>query len=74
MEGVERLSGEDKVNDKFKPAMNVGELVAILKEYPQEMPVAILYELFDPIIVSMQTWTHDNYPYDQPDIDFVNLG
>ena len=74
MEGVERLSGENKVKDKFKPAMNVGELVAILKEYPQEMPVAILYELFDPIIVSMQTWTHDNYPYDQPDIDFINLG
>lgn len=74
MESVEGLSGENKVKEKFKPAMNVGELVAILKEYPQEMPVAILYELFDPIVVSMQTWTHDNYPYDQSDIDFINLG
>ena len=74
MESVEGLSGEDKVNDKFRPAMSVGELVDILKKYPQEMPVAIMYELFDSIIVSMQTWTHDNYPYDQPDIDFINLG
>lgn len=58
---------------KYEPAMTVGELVAILQEYPQDMPVALMYEIFDPIVVSMQTWTHDNYPYDQPDIDFINL-
>ena len=73
MGGIEKLFGEDKVSNILKPAMCVGELIAILKEYPQDMPVSVGCELFYPIVVSRSIWTHNNYPYDQPDIEFVCL-
>ena len=53
--------------------MKVSELVTLLQEFPQDMPVAIGYEVFTPIEVSIKTWEPTNYPYDRPDFDFVYL-
>lgn len=58
---------------KYRPVMKVGELVALLQTFSQDMPVALLNEVFSPITASIRTWTHDNYPYDQPDFNYVNL-
>ena len=44
-----------------------------LKKYPQNMPVAVWTDPHDGIEIEIKTWTHDNYPYDKPDIDYVAI-
>ena len=58
---------------RFVPKQTVGDLIKKLQEFPQDMPVAVYYFPFDEITVKKVTWTHDNYPYDQPSFDFVDL-
>ena len=60
--------------------MTVKQLIEKLKEFPEDMPVATWHE-FSPsdadnpnfVDVKIVTWTHNNYPYDKPDCDYVNL-
>lgn len=51
--------------------MTVEELIKELSKYPKDMLVATDYHIYDPIEIKVATWTHDNYPYDKPDVDFV---
>lgn len=51
----------------------VKDLINILKEYPQDMPVAVWSDPHDEIEVEIKKWTHNNYPYDKPDIDYVAI-
>ena len=53
--------------------MTVKELIEKLKEFPEDMPVGVIGDPVSEIIVSIQTWTHNNFPYDKPDIKFVNI-
>lgn len=53
--------------------MIVKELIEKLKEFPEEMPVGVIGDPISEPIVSIQTWIHNNYPYDKPDIEFVNI-
>ncbi len=60
--------------------MLVKELIEELQKWPQDMPVATMYDIDwatrdDPhwIKVSKATWVHSNWPYDKDDFDFVNL-
>ncbi len=60
--------------------MIVKQLIDKLKEFPEDMPVAIMYDMSykqkddpDDIKVIKRTWTHQNCPYDKDDFDFVNL-
>lgn len=60
--------------------MRVKELIDRLLEFPQDMPVAIIYDINpedidDPnwINVNIWTWEHNNYPYNKPSFDYVNL-
>ena len=57
----------------FEPKMTVGELIQILLGFPQDMPVAVNYDIHEAVTASIQTWTDDNYPYEQPDVEFVNI-
>lgn len=53
--------------------MTVRDLIEKLKQFDPEMIVATDYDIYDEIKVSVKTWTHTNYPYDKPDIDFVSI-
>ena len=53
--------------------MKVKELIAELQKYDEDMLVAIYGEIFDSIEVSKQTWIDSNYPYDKPDVEYINL-
>lgn len=60
--------------------MTVKQLIDKLKEFPENMPVATIEDINpsdidDPefIVVSKRIWTHQNYPYDKPDFEYVNL-
>lgn len=60
--------------------MTVKELMEELQKWPSDMPVATLQDIgpdaaLDPhwIKVSKKTWTHENWPYDKPDFDYVDL-
>ena len=63
----------DSEKNIFEPKMTVGELIRILLGFPQDMPVAVNYDIYEAVNASIQTWTHDNYPYDKPDVEFVNI-
>ena len=52
----------------------VGELIEKLKEFPEDMPVGLEWDLSWPIEIEKRTWTDTNYPFDDPDIEFVNIG
>ena len=60
--------------EEIKSRMTVADLIQKLQEFQQDLPVAINFDIFETIDVSLETWTHTNYPYDKPDIKFVNLG
>ena len=45
-----------------KPAMCVGELIALLNEFPSDLPVATYYMPFDPIEIRLATWK-DEFEY-----------
>ena len=51
--------------------MSVKDLIDILLTFPQDMEVSIDYAGNDIDKVSIKTWTHDNYPYNLPDKDYV---
>ena len=53
--------------------MSVAELIEELKEYPQNMPIAIDGDPFMQIKITQRTWVDSNYPYDRPDFEYVNL-
>ena len=60
--------------------MTVKQLIEKLNEFPMDMPVATIglispYDRDDPnfITVNIQTWEHNNYPYNKPSFDYVNL-
>ena len=60
--------------------MTVKQLIDRLLEFPQDMPVAIFYDINpsdidnqDFIEVEICTWEHSNFPYDKPSFDYVNL-
>ena len=60
--------------------MTVKQLIEELKKYPEDLPVATIYDIDhttkdDPnwIRVTEQTWTQSNYPYDKPDFTYINL-
>ena len=53
--------------------ITVKELIEKLQEFPQDMPVGIDYDPMSPIEIKIWTWVHNNYPYDKPDFDFVNI-
>jgi hypothetical protein len=53
--------------------MTVKELIEKLKEFPEDMPVGIMYDVHSDIEIHIATWTHDNYPYNKPDFDYVNI-
>lgn len=55
----------------YKPKQTVKDIIDKLKHFPDDMPVSIGFDIFDDIEVSVKTWTHNNYPYDIPDIEFV---
>ena len=60
--------------------MTVKQLIQELQKYPGDMPVATFNDISwatkdDPhwVRVGIATWVHDNYPYDKPDFQYVNL-
>ena len=57
----------------FKPKQTVADLIKKLQELPQNMPIATYNEPFEEIEIKTRTWIHSNYPYDQPDLDYISL-
>lgn len=58
--------------------MTIEELIKELKKYPQNMPVACCGEIYYPpenskIDITQRTWVHNNYPYNLPDFEYINL-
>ena len=60
--------------------MTVKQLIEELNKFPEDMPVTIMNDINpedvdDPHWLSVEkwTWTHDNYPYNKPDFDYINL-
>lgn len=60
--------------------MTVKQLIEKLEEFPEDMPVATFHDINpedidDPdwITVNVYTWEHQNYPYNKPNFDYVNL-
>ena len=54
-----------------EPKMTVKDMIEKLKQFPEDMPIAVGYDVFDEIHISVKTWTHTNYPYDKPDFQYV---
>lgn len=60
--------------------MTVGELIEELKKYPEEMPVAVdgcinyppEYE-GNKIEIRKRTWVDNNYPWNLPDFEYINI-
>ena len=54
-----------------KPKINtVQDLISKLQKFPMDMEVRD-YDFMEIEDVKIQTWHHDNYPYDKPDKDYV---
>ena len=60
--------------------MTVGELIEELKKYPQDMPVAVDGNIYWPldyegnkVEVSQRTWVDNNYPWNRPDFEYINI-
>lgn len=60
--------------------MTVKQLMDKLRTYPEDMPVATWNDINhhdkddpDHIEVTLCTWVDGNYPYSQPDFEYVNL-
>lgn len=66
------MSKEDKYL-KLEGMSTVKDLINALEKYPQNMLVAVWTDPHDEIEIEIKTWTHDNYPYDKPDIDYVAI-
>ena len=57
----------------YIPKQTVADLIKKLQELPQDMPIATNYNPFEGIVIKKHTWEHTNYPYDQPDLDYISL-
>lgn len=60
--------------------MTVGELIEELKKYPEDMPVAVDGNIMYPpeadynrLDITKRTWVVSNYPYADPDFDYINI-
>ena len=53
--------------------MTVKELIEKLKEYPDDMIVTTDCQPNWGINLKVRTWTHDNYPYNKPSFDYLNI-
>ena len=60
--------------------MTIKELIEELEKWPLDMPVAIDYNIYYPpeskynkLTVSKRTYIDSNYPYDNPDFDYINI-
>jgi hypothetical protein len=60
--------------------MTVGELIEELKKWPEDMPVAVFDTIIYPpehnynkLTLVKKTWVDSNYPFDQPDFDYINI-
>ena len=60
--------------------MTVGELIEKLKQFPLDMPVACDGNIYYPpdngyyaIEVSQWTLVDNNYPYNRPDFEYINI-
>ena len=56
-----------------KPTQTVKDLIERLKKFPQDMPIATYGEPFEEIVITKKVWTHNNYPYDGPDVEYIDL-
>lgn len=60
--------------------MTVKQLIEELQKWPQDMPVATMYDI-NPgdiknpnyIKITKCTWVDSNYPWNRPDFDYINL-
>lgn len=64
-----RLDGQQRGASRT----TVKDLINELKKYPEDMIVAADYDIFSDIELEVKIWTHTNYPYDKPDVEFLNL-
>lgn len=53
--------------------MTVLELINALEQFPPDMPVGIDFDPKSEIELHKRTWVHSNYPYDEPDEDYVSI-
>jgi len=60
--------------------MTIKELIEELQKYPEDMPVAVDGNISYPpeadynrLEVSKRTWVVSNYPYKDPDFDYINI-
>ena len=60
--------------------MTVEQLINELKKWPLDMPVAVDDNIYYPpdsphnkLEVSKRTWVVSNYPYTDPDFDYINI-
>lgn len=60
--------------------MTVGELIEELKKWPLDMPVAVDGNIsyppeskYNDLEISKRTWVVSNYPYKDPDFDYINI-
>ena len=67
------MKRQEKNNFMEINMITVSEFIEKLKEFPQDMPVGIEYNPFDEIEIEIKTWEHTNYPYNKPDLEFVNI-
>ena len=51
----------------------VGKIINKLKEFPEDMPVGIDGDIHISVTIEKRTWHDSNYPYAEPDVDFVNI-
>lgn len=60
--------------------MTVAQLIKELQKWPLDMPVATMYDInpeniSDPHWIKLKqcTWVDDNWPYNKPDFEYLNL-
>lgn len=56
--------------DTVQEINTVQDLINVLRKFPMDMEVRD-YDFMEIEDVKIQTWHHDNYPYDKPDKDYV---
>ena len=52
--------------------LTVGELIELLQKFPKDMGV-VDYTHSGIVSARIYTWTHNNYPWNLPDTDYVML-
>jgi hypothetical protein len=62
------MSRDENIGER----LTVGELIEILQQFPRDMGV-VDYTHSGIVSARIYTWTHNNYPYNLPDTDYVML-